>query len=388
MRGSKILPVVSSVGIEIECKNVSRETAQHLLYNQPVQIINDGSVRDYKPTVAGLPFVSMDSNTRAYKLLQGAGVANANKEIGCELVSSIIDTTQKGWENYVLRALDSVHKLGEGIATTTSVHVHVNARGLPIDVIKNLVRLWQSVESGMFRISCGPLGTYRGAMHKDSHYCRPLIKKGPHAQKCLDARYRPCFNVDAISKCNTMGDLEMALGRIDKNNTHYHISRYMALSLHPLFRLGSVEFRTFNFTLSPAHIIAYVEVSKAILRNAMDKYIEEYPLNPYGTSDMHLVDLVNWLRIYDDKLIYTLEDLWSIGEFPPPLAGWRMTHMKRQATQFDWGRIRKELKPSPIPENEKIWDSESLIADDSTGLEGTIKVSTIKDVLKMYCRGE
>ena len=225
-------PVVHSVGIEIEARDVSRELIRSRLGGFSGKVINDGSIRTRKPSVAGFPFISIkNKDDDMYNILYSMGVVTDSKEMGCEIVSSIIDTSQEGWERYVFKILDALEKLGEGVATNTSIHVHVNARGLPIDVIKNVVQIWKSIESGMFRISAGPLGTYRGALHKDSHYCRPLVKQGPHVQRCSDGLYRPCFDVDAIARCNTMEDLEKALGRIDENNTQYHISRYMALGL-------------------------------------------------------------------------------------------------------------------------------------------------------------
>ena len=377
-------PVVSSVGIEVECRNVSKRNMSRLLRGVSCKVINDGSVRHYQPTVLGFPFIRVESDL-VRRTLRTMDLYHSEQEMGCEIVSPIIDTSVKGWENYILRIMDAVGKLGEGVAAETSIHVHVNAHGLPVDVIKNLVRLWQSVEAGVFRLSASEMGVYRGSIHRDSHYCRPLVKKGPHVQKCADGLHRPCFDVDAIQRCDSLDDLEKALGRIDRNNTHYHISRYMALGLHPLFRLGSVEFRTFNFTLVPANIITYVNLSKSLLRNAMDKQVEDYPLNPYGTSNLTLADMVNWLRIEDDSTIYTLENLWAMGEFPAPLAGWRMTHMEGQRRGFEWGRIRNELKPAPIPEDEKIWRSDSL-TNDAVEITGTVSINEIVKAFKTVRR--
>ena len=78
----------------------------------------------------------------------------------------------------------------------------------------------------------------------------------------------------------------------------------------------------------------------------MDKHgLEDLPRHPYGTSDITLDYMIDILEIGEDKLIYTLEDLWSMGQFPPPLIGHRFTHLG-QRDVFSWGSsIRKELIP-------------------------------------------
>ena len=377
-------PIATSIGIEIEAKSLSRSLVRTMLRNAGIQcsVIQDGSVRNYAPTIFGLPFITADNDTR--NILRGLNTSRMDTELGCEVVSPIILTSTPGWEKYVFSVLDLLQNLGEGIASQTSIHIHVNAEGLPVDALHHIIKIWKSIEAGIFRISCGPLGYFRGDVHKDSHYCRPLIKKGPLVMRNSDGGFRPSYDVDCLLKTNSVEEFAQALGRSDDyGGQRYHTPRYAALCFHSLFRLGSIELRTFNFTHNTRHVLAYIEVAKSLVRASMDKFIDELPEYPHGSNDMPFSTLLDGLQVQDNQLAYTLEELWNMGQFANPIKGWRQTHLAQDG--FRWGNIRRALIPDRI-QNEEIHPSDSHKAENSEYLPGSIDLELLGQVIRLYNR--
>jgi hypothetical protein len=139
-------------------------------------------------------------------------------------------------------------------------------------------------------------------------------------------------------------------------------------------------------SLVPAHVLAWVEFSKHIIRKAMDKHeLEDLPRHPYGTEIITLEYMVDILEIGDDRLLYTLEDLWDMGQFPPPLLGHRFTHLP-QREGFDWGSdIRKELIPGYLGRDVEIQSGESgQNTERLNELPGTVTVPMFLELLDTY----
>ena len=173
-------PIGTAIGLEIEATDISFHLAQHLAGQgrHNLRVTDDGSIRRYGPTIFGLPGVTV-TDERTAEALHNGRLARNETQIGCEVVSSVILTSDPNWDRWVFEALDFVESLGEGIASSTGIHVHVNGKGLPVEALHNLIHLWRGLEAGIYRLSCGPLGYFRGMTHKDAHYCRPLTEDGP-----------------------------------------------------------------------------------------------------------------------------------------------------------------------------------------------------------------
>lgn len=379
----------NSIGIEVEAYGVGLALARQLASANGVtdRIINDGSIRHYSRTFLGFQNFELEEPDNL-SILTSAGLVGSRMEMGCEIVTNILDTSERGWESGVIRILEFLRRMGETIALNTGVHIHTNASGLPVDVLHNLIHLWTSIEAGMYRLSCGPLGVFRGTQHMDSHYCRPLIPEGPLVVRDPRGILRPSFDVQCLLNATSVKDFAKAFMRSDSMaDYHYHSPRYVGLNFHSLFRLGSIEFRTFNSSLVPSHIVTWVELVKSIIRKAMDKStMRILPKNPYGTDSISLEYMIDLLEIVDQRVIYTLEDLWNMGEFPPPLAGWRFTHREEQRQGFDWGSIKKELIPPPVPEDVKVWASDSLINPNIVKQPGGMSLGLFLNSAKRYLR--
>ena len=382
-------PIGTAIGLEIEAKDIPIGLAKYIVKERRmnVSIADDGSMRHHQNTLFGL--TGVDVNSKAIlKLLRRGGFYREEAQIGAEVVTDIILTSDPDWERHVFNNLELVASLGEGIASSTGIHVHINGAGLPVEVLHNLIHLWQSLEAGIYRLSCGPLGYFRGAVHKDAHYCRPLTDDGPLCWRSgHDGRVQPSYTVETLLEARSVMEFAQAYGRSDKyTNKHWHTPRYSGLNFHSLFRLGSIEFRTFNVSLVPAHVLSWVELSKHIIRKAMDKHeLEELPRHPYGTSDITLDYMVDILEVGEDRLIYTLEDLWNMGQFPPPLLGHRFTHLP-QREGFNWGSdIRKGLIPGYLNRDVAVQAGDSgRNTERLNELPGTVTVPMFMELLDTY----
>lgn len=382
-------PIGTAIGLEIEAKDITMNLAKYMIGQRKLNavITDDGSVRHHAPTLFGMTNVQFKDNS-VLRMLMNGGIYRDRAQIGAELVTDIILTSDPKWQHQVFDSLELLHSLGEGIASSTGIHVHVNGQGLPVEVLHNLIHLWQSFEAGIYRLSCGPLGYFRGAVHKDAHYCRPLTYDGPLCWRSgSDGRVQPSYTVENLLKTRSVMEFAQAYGRSDKFTTrHWHTPRYSGLNFHSLFRLGSVEFRTFNASLVPAHVLAWVELSKHIIRKAMDKHeLADLPQHPYGTDAVSLQYMADVLEIGDDKLLYTLEELWNMGEFPPPLKGYRFTHLD-QREGFSWGSdVRKALIPPYLDSDVPVqhWNSEQN--DSRLGeIKGAITVPAFLELIETY----
>lgn len=380
--------IATDVGLEIEAADVPVWLVEKLLVDRGVKygdVKEDGSIREILPSVFGLPHIKVDADSE--NILRTLGAYKESARMGAEVISPIISTTNPEWERYIFDTLEVLLDLGEGVATSTGIHVHVNAKGLPIDAIHNMIRLWQSVEAGIYRISSGPLGKYRGSSHMDSHFCRPLVPDGALVCDCEDGRKRQTFDVNSLLATVDMREFAQALGRTDvagAERRHYHPSRYAGICFYSLFRQGSIELRTFNTTDKASHIIAWVELAKAIIRVSMNKNLpEELETHPYGSKDMLFNQLISYLQMRRSDVIYTLEDLWNMGDFPPPLKGKRMNHL---GYYIDWSGVDSILIPKTI-EDEKVYPHDSLKNKKRVGeVEGHISIKMLNKLLNMYRR--
>lgn len=381
-------PICTAIGIEIETSNLALTLVDHMTREKNIgcHIDDDGSVRHFSNTVFGLTNIDV-KNMEVYKILKAAGIHRDGARMGAELVSRIILTSDKNWEKYVFDALETIDGLGEGLSLTTGVHVHVNAQGLPVEVLHNLINLWTSIEAGIYKLSCGPMGFFRGDVHKDSHYCRPLTEEGPLVLLDGHGIPRQSYTVENLLKTESVIDFAKAYGRSDKwSGRHWHTPRYSGLNFHSLFRLGSIEFRTFNSSLVPAHVLAWIELSKAMVRKAMNKFnMGIMPKHPYGTRNISLDYILDVLELPSDRTVYTLEDLWNMGRFPSPLKGYRFTHLN-QGDSFSWGAdIKKSLIPLAIDTKDThIDDSDSYANQDVEVILGSVSIPMFLNIINTY----
>lgn len=372
-------PVIDTVGIEIEAAPLSKQAAKKILREiyPNAKVVGDGSIRTHGKGTFGLKDITFNSTL---KDIVGRSICQSRQEYGIELVTPIISTEDPFWYKKISNCLINLELLGDVLNLSTGIHIHVNAKGLPIEILQNVLTLWEALEAGIYRLSCGPLGEFRGVNHKDAHYCRPLTGNGPLVTKDHLGNYRQSFTLKTLKNAKTVQELATAFGRSDTySGVHYHPPRYVGLNFHSLYRLGSLEFRTFNCTHTPAHLLAWVALTQNILRKAMDKHIpEELPKHPYGSSNMSLDYLVGLLEFQDAQVVYTLEELWNMGKFPPPLKGLRLTHTRGE---IDWKGVSGKLLP-PKKQIDEIYPADSFPGKKTSNpLSGGISLKILKEII-------
>jgi len=327
--------LIDSIGIEIEFANIQKSHSA-TLENITWRTVEDGSCRSRRGIVPGLPIEVEGGNESAL--------------FGGEFVSPIIDTsTNKKWKDTVRRILDWLAESGEGLAATTSIHVHVNAAGIPMFALQNLLKLGLFLEAGMFRLSCAEMGVHRGALHLDYGYCRPLGREGPPVVRCVDEELRPVFDTSKLVKMKTLTHLRQGLGRFDQHSgSKYHEARYVWLNLISLYQLGSIEFRLFNSTFGYRNVLAWVDLCQNIVRASFLPTVELQE-NPLGTTNIQLEDMVEVVGLRENKTIYTLEELWNTAGYQRGVMGHQMGHLGHSV---NWRRAPQYLVPSVLPRDE------------------------------------
>jgi len=317
--------LITDIGIEVEFYSPDRRLVEYLVAQDglDVKVVADGSVRRRKQLrISGFEMTYPGHINVA--ALEKFGILRYAKECGVELITPVINTNHKGWEKQVLQMLELGLFLGEGIAPQTGIHVHVNAQGIPLQALHNLLKIWEAIESGMYRISCGPFGEHRGIQHKDCCYCRPITNEGPLVMRDDRGYARQCYDINCMLQTSNLKEFAQAYGRTDLHcgpGGHYHTPRYSGLTFHPLYRQGSIEVRTFNSTLNVNHVLAWIYISQALIQQAFVKLWRELPQHPYGSADLGLDRFFEVLNIREGKMAYIIEDLWKMGELPPRLNG-------------------------------------------------------------------
>lgn len=320
--------LIESIGIEIEFARLPRGVTRGLRRGG-WRLVRDGSV---------------DTRHRALLGLIPCEGGGDRTTFGGELVSPILDTTKDGWDSQLLTILDTLRRGGEGVDARTSIHVHVNATGLPLFAIRFLYEIGAYLEAGIYRLSCGEAGVHRGDILHDHGYARPITQQGPPVMECRDGTHRPAFSLHTIRNIQSYQELRQASGRYDTTGGKYAEARYVWLNPLSLLQHGTVEFRLFNMTTYPKFVLAWVKLCMEIVTSSLSKHSELPPPNPLGTNDITLEEILEFLQIRDNPTIYRLERLWELGSFSRGIRGWQMGHLGHKVS---WNGVREELIPEP-----------------------------------------
>jgi len=325
-------PIINTAGIEIEWSEVPKAAMMYLRDTVDWAQTTDGSVRTHRPRKFGVP------NSRMV-------------EYGGEFVSPLLDLSGNKWKEDVSRVVEALYRAGEGVSATTSVHVHINATGIPVFALRNLVRMGCYLEAAMYRLSCAESGVNRGAIHVDYGYSRPITHQGPPVVYCTTSdTYRQIFSVDGLLKAQTNQEFLTALGRYDRwDGGKYHEARYTWLNFVALPQHGSIEFRLFNFTQYHRNIITWAKLCSEFVRASFGKIPEDLPRHPLGSRDIEFGDVVEILHLSDQKLIYHLEELWYQGDYQRGILGLQKGHL---GMQVSWRGAASYLKPAIIRDEE------------------------------------
>jgi len=350
-------PVIDTAGIEIEFADLPKAACNHIRESVGWSLVEDGSVRNYRKQYFGLPV----GGRRPVMF-------------GGEFVSPLLDLTGSEWKNSVSKIVEALYRAGEGVNVSTSIHVHINAQGIPFYALHNLVRIAAYIEEAMFRWSCAEAGVHRGALHLDYAYCRPITKKGPPVVYCPTSdTQRQIFDLDGLLNAESVNDFRIATGRYDRwDGGKYHEARYSWFNLISLWTHGSVEFRPFNFTGNHRNIITWAKLCSQIVRRSFGKVRKDLPMNPLGSGTTDLSEVLAFLELQDDVTAYQLEKLWNMADYQRGVIGYQTGHIGHSCS---WRGVRSELKPHII-RDETIYPFYRFRADSDSIRHGGITLKT------------
>jgi len=346
-------PVLGSgAGLELEITNLTesgaRNVVEHSVGNlRGWQIHHDGSTQRVGYAITGLPFCVREFTT----VHSGSSSMRHQVQTGAEIVSPILDTSKPLWKTQVEYLCEWLRSNGHELpGTYTSTHVHISAAGLPLYVLKNLVRIWSFIEAPMFRLSVAELGFHRGVVRKEYAYCRPM--SSPLVVFDQDENLRSSFYLENLMKATTLEEFFLGYGACNPQAEpiRYHPARYSALNLLPLLTIGTVEFRVFNESVDPRSIISWVEVCKAIVNTALTTKglgSDDYPQLPLGYSGDYDLGMFQTLFEMPDDLMYGVERLWNLGQWPS-FDGVRLFNSNNENIALSWNNLKTATVPPLI----------------------------------------
>lgn len=258
--------ILSTVGLEIEGVTRTIDSINEKLVGDPQLRGLIGSVTHDASVEGEVRY----HGRRGHMLYLGSSLVRSSQSLrnldrnvaGFEAVSNPLSADffdpQSEIQRFVILTMNHLVKAGEIFSPRSSIHVHV---GFPRDYIfsKSVLSVGKFVEPLLYKLA-GMGRPYRGSINDSafarSFSCPPLVRleDGKFAQispdKSLDSR-----NIEEF--WDFMGVRYFEPQR-------YHPARYFGINVLSQLLRGTVEFRFFNYTHNPAHIIAVSNLCQTI----------------------------------------------------------------------------------------------------------------------------
>lgn len=371
------------VGVEIEFTNVTQAAVKRFLREKRIDaaVTNDASCMR-RAVVLGDDFILTNDPEIVNREVRRFA---DNKTLGGEIVTGILDTgANDDWQNPIVSVLGFLQDNGEVPNLAGGIHVHVSTgtpRYIPTEVLRWVTEFWARLEAPIFRITQSYLGYNRGEKQLDSIYCRPLVPdNGPAVVRDERGFNRPCFEIRTLLQAKTTQEFMMALTRSDLQMGRYWAPKYHALNFYSLYKHGTIELRTPNFTSNPDHVVAWIMIAKRLVQmgfrafgNSEAPFDLDRPYLPLGyAGDYSLSDFLHMMdfnRTEYEWLHPTLEELWNLGSWSKPVHGYIYSHLGRgigarmPETRPDWSNVPDHLVPRKLDRRKVTINS----ADDFIG---------------------
>jgi len=304
----------------------------------------------------------------------GGGRNNYNlprTRIGGELISPIctFERVDKLIEdlNHIMTLMKEQY---ECISDLASVHVHIYAGQYPpLTFFKNYLMLARAIEAPVFRLSVGESPEHRGITNDDYLYCRPITGDGPqYVRDSETGMWLKAFDIDRmLAKAKTANDMIRAWCRADYQPNKWVPGRYYWTHFVSLFRQGTLEFRQFNQTLKVRYLMAWLDLSRAIVKKA---WAGGCDLPQFGLGlrtpegDTATFQYENFLEIITPDLFRlretpeTLEELWYKSMWQPA-AHPQVNHLCQERSRVvPFSDVRQELRPEYVDKEfiNSIWN--------------------------------
>lgn len=189
---------------------------------------------------------------QVWKIMRDSSIDSADNK-RCELVTPILhwDDIEKLQE--ILRIL---RKKGAKINSSCGIHVHVGAEKYTGQNMKNLINLFYSKDTILYKaLNVRHSGVDRFCKKFREELIESVNKfKKPTIENILDCWYE---------------ELQRPGSGRETRNHKYNSSRYHGLNLHCYSRIKTIEFRMFNSTLHAGELKSYIHLALAISNQAL-----------------------------------------------------------------------------------------------------------------------
>lgn len=245
-------------GVEIEAIGATADGAARMVNGQGVPCVSESynhNVRNHWKVV----YDASVHDTRGNSTRGGRG--------GFELVSPVLEG-ENGKEQ-VRKALKGLRDGGCTVNRTCGLHVHIDARSMPLDQLKKLVALYLKHEHLIDAIM--PDSRKASA----NYFCKSLLNRVNGGNYPRTEETRVAAVNQMIRQVLAARDIT-ALGTIINNG-----DRYYKINLQSFWRHGTIEFRQHAGTVNGAKVLAWIELLEAMVIRAGE--IERF--NPARVSN-------------------------------------------------------------------------------------------------------
>lgn len=244
---------IDTVGLEIETTSrIPGEFFKDALIANNFRSTHDASVETPIKSLSERLYIEDMGNLPAlFKGLYGgtAGVEFVSNPLPFDEMEPVI--------TYLLRKLYRFGAREE--EDRAGLHIHC-AYPISTNILLNTLKLSLALESLLFHLG-GLTYTFRGNVN-ESIFCRPLTSFGPPIVVDHSGNWIQLLDVEKVlSGTKDLKSFWELFGGIDMNNppNRYHPVRYFCVNVFSAMLHSTLEFRIFNTTLTPEHVLACIK---------------------------------------------------------------------------------------------------------------------------------
>lgn len=174
------------------------------------------------------------------------------------------------------------------VSRSAGLHVHVNAKDMHHNELRNLVLLYAKLEDALFALCA--------SHRRNGDYSRLCARKYLNSSDPREFRKKL---VESMYHCEHYENSDRGSHLREAKNHKYHDSRYSALNLHSYFFRGTVEFRHHEGTIDPTTIINWALVCAHVVEAAAKlphRVIQNLPSGEAGLLQLLPPHLAKWAK--------------------------------------------------------------------------------------------
>ncbi len=233
-------------GVEVECTGLTREAAA-----KAISKVLGGVPRHFGGSYDR--YDVYDNKDRCWKIMSDASIRCTNKngnpetkKYSVELVTPILEYEDMALLQEVVR---SIRRSGGVCNESTGIHIHIDFEPYNAQKLRNLVNIFASKEDMLYQ-------ALQVNSNRENTYC-----------KKVDKRFLEELNKKKPKDLQTIKRLWY--GDNSDYHSHYDLSRYRCLNLHPVFTDNNIEVRAFNSSLNAGVLRAYISLVLAVSNQAL-----------------------------------------------------------------------------------------------------------------------